>query len=88
MLVLDSFFNELPNNSFKVVFPQLPVIATIFVLIFSCSILKSEAQVKDTLRWSMEGNIGFEATDFFYQSGGPDWDALTLKQNQMVQPGT
>lgn len=36
-----------------------------FVLIFSFSILKSEAQVKDTLRWSMEGNIGFEATDFF-----------------------
>jgi hypothetical protein len=57
-----------------------------FVLIFSFTILKSEAQVKDTLRWSMEGNIGFEATDFFYQSGSADWDALTLKQNQMVQP--
>ena len=33
-LTLDIFFNELPNNSFKVVFPQLPVIAIIFVFIF------------------------------------------------------
>ena len=34
VLTLDIFFNELPNNSFKVVFPQLPVIAIIFVFIF------------------------------------------------------
>ena len=26
MLILDIFFRELPNNSFRVVFPQLPVI--------------------------------------------------------------
>ena len=36
----DIFLNELPNNSFKVVFPQLPVIAIIFVSIFCLTILE------------------------------------------------
>ena len=40
VLALDIFFNELPNNSFKVVFPQLPVIAMIFVFIFCLYILE------------------------------------------------
>jgi len=40
MLTLDIFFKELPNNSFRVVLPQLPVIAIIFVFIFSLKILE------------------------------------------------
>jgi|GEM_PF-5007652 hypothetical protein len=58
------------------------------IVIFSTSILKSEAQVKDTLRWAMEGNVSFEAADFFYQSGGAEWDALAERQNQMIQTST
>jgi len=34
ILTFESCFNEFPNNSFKVVFPQLPVIAMILVSIF------------------------------------------------------
>ena len=34
MVTLEIFFKEFPNNSFRVVFPQLPVIAIIFVSIF------------------------------------------------------
>ena len=34
MVVLDTLFKVLPNNSFREVFPQLPVMAIIFVEIF------------------------------------------------------
>ena len=54
ILTLDIFFKELPNNSFNVVFPQLPVIAIILVFIFFLKII--ELLVKNfkeslTLTW-------------------------------------
>ena len=47
---MDICFNELPNNSFNVVFPQLPVIAIIFVFIFS---LYSSELLVNNLRESL-----------------------------------
>ena len=40
MLTLDILLNEFPNNSLRVVFPELPVIAIIFVSIFFLNILE------------------------------------------------
>ena len=45
MLTFEIFFNTSPNNSLRVVFPQLPVIAIIFVLMFFRKIF--EALVKN-----------------------------------------
>ena len=40
ILTLEIFPNTLPNNSLRVVFPQLPVIAIIFVSIFCLNIFE------------------------------------------------
>jgi Outer membrane protein beta-barrel domain len=58
-----------------------------FVVVFSFIVRNAEAQIVDTLRWSMEGNVGIESANFFYQNSDPKWDAVTLKQNQVVQSG-
>ena len=40
MVTFEIFFKEFPNNSLRVVFPQLPVIAMIFVSIFFLKIFE------------------------------------------------
>ena len=50
----ETCFNEFPNNSFKVVFPQLPVIAIIFVFKFCLYIFElfvKNSKVSLTLTW-------------------------------------
>jgi hypothetical protein len=57
------------------------------LVIFFVINLKTEAQVKDTLIWSIEGNAGIEGSTFHYQSKDAKWDALTANQNQLIQVG-
>jgi len=40
ILTFEIFLNEFPNNSLRVVFPQLPVIAIMFVFIFFLKIFE------------------------------------------------
>ena len=40
MLTFENLFKQHPNNSFKVVFPQLPVIAIIFVFMLRLKIFE------------------------------------------------
>ena len=61
MLVLEFFFKELPNNSLRVVFPQLPVIAIIFVSKFFLKIF--EISVKN-LSVSFNFNLSFNLNYF------------------------
>ncbi len=56
------------------------------VLFCFCILNMLNAQVKDSLHWSIEGNYGIELLDFAYQSGTSDQEFLTAQQNQLISP--
>ncbi len=44
------------------------------------------AQNKDTLLWTVEGNAGMEFVDFYHRSSAPQWNELAAKQNDIIVP--